>query len=29
MPTRQAVLDALSGVRDPELDEPINDLDFV
>jgi metal-sulfur cluster biosynthetic enzyme len=29
MPTRQAVLDALSGVRDPELDEPIKDLDFV
>ena len=29
MPTRQAVLDALSGVRDPELDEPITDLDFV
>jgi metal-sulfur cluster biosynthetic enzyme len=26
---RQAVLDALSGVRDPELDEPITDLDFV
>ena len=23
------VLDALSGVRDPELDEPITDLDFV
>ncbi len=29
MPTREAVLDALSGVRDPELDEPITDLDFV
>ena len=29
MPTHQAVLDALSGVRDPELDEPITDLDFV
>jgi metal-sulfur cluster biosynthetic enzyme len=29
MPSRQAVLDALSGVRDPELDEPITDLDFV
>ena len=29
MPTRDAVLDALSGVRDPELDEPITDLDFV
>jgi metal-sulfur cluster biosynthetic enzyme len=28
--TSQAqVLDALSGVRDPELDEPITDLDFV
>lgn len=29
MPTRKQVLDALSGVRDPELDEPITDLDFV
>jgi metal-sulfur cluster biosynthetic enzyme len=29
MPTREAVLDALSGVRDPELDEPITDLGFV
>jgi metal-sulfur cluster biosynthetic enzyme len=29
MPSRQAVLGALSGVRDPELDEPITDLDFV
>jgi metal-sulfur cluster biosynthetic enzyme len=27
--TREKVLDALSGVRDPELDEPITDLDFV
>ena len=26
---RQAVLDALSGVRDPELDEPVTDLGFV
>jgi metal-sulfur cluster biosynthetic enzyme len=26
---KAAVLDALSGVRDPELDEPITDLDFV
>ncbi len=26
---RQKVLDALSGVRDPELDEPITDLAFV
>ena len=26
---RSAVLGALSGVRDPELDEPITDLDFV
>ncbi len=26
---RQKVLDALSGVRDPELDEPITDLEFV
>lgn len=25
----QEVLDALSGVRDPELDEPITELDFV
>ncbi|CAN5863855.1 iron-sulfur cluster assembly protein [soil metagenome] len=29
MPTRETVLDALSGVRDPELDEPITDLGFV
>ncbi len=29
MPTEAAVLDALSGVRDPELDEPITDLQFV
>lgn len=29
MATREAILDALSGVRDPELDEPITDLDFV
>ena len=29
MITRDAVLDALSGVRDPELDEPITDLEFV
>jgi len=29
MPTEAAVLDALSGVRDPELDEPITDLEFV
>jgi metal-sulfur cluster biosynthetic enzyme len=27
--TREKVLDALSGVRDPELDEAITDLDFV
>jgi metal-sulfur cluster biosynthetic enzyme len=27
--SRAQVLDALSGVRDPELDEPITDLDFV
>ncbi len=26
---KAAVLDALSGVRDPELDEPITDLDFI
>ncbi len=26
---RQTVLDALSGVRDPELDEPVTDLGFV
>ena len=26
---REKVLDALSGVRDPELDEPITDLEFV
>jgi metal-sulfur cluster biosynthetic enzyme len=29
MTNRAQVLDALSGVRDPELDEPITDLDFV
>jgi metal-sulfur cluster biosynthetic enzyme len=29
MTERKKVLDALSGVRDPELDEPITDLDFV
>ena len=29
MINRNEVLDALSGVRDPELDEPITDLDFV
>ncbi|HSL00902.1 MAG TPA: iron-sulfur cluster assembly protein [Rubrobacteraceae bacterium] len=29
MPTRNEVLDALSGVRDPELDEPVTDLGFV
>ena len=29
MPTRTERLDALSGVRDPELDEPITDLEFV
>jgi metal-sulfur cluster biosynthetic enzyme len=29
MITEVAVLDALSGVRDPELDEPITDLKFV
>ena len=28
-PTEATVLDALSGVRDPELDEPITDLQFV
>ncbi len=28
-PTEAAVLGALSGVRDPELDEPITDLKFV
>lgn len=28
-PTQAAVLDALSSVRDPELDEPITDLKFV
>jgi metal-sulfur cluster biosynthetic enzyme len=28
-PTEAAILDALSGVRDPELDEPITDLKFV
>ena len=29
MTTRTEVLGALAGVRDPELDEPITDLDFV
>ncbi|CAN5252973.1 iron-sulfur cluster assembly protein [soil metagenome] len=29
MPTEAEILDALSGVRDPELDEPITDLKFV
>jgi metal-sulfur cluster biosynthetic enzyme len=29
MPTEATVLDALSGVRDPELDEPITDLKFI
>ena len=29
MPTEKAVLDALSGVRDPELDEPITELKFI
>jgi metal-sulfur cluster biosynthetic enzyme len=29
MPTEAAVLEALSGVRDPELDEPITDLQFI
>ncbi|HET6660696.1 MAG TPA: iron-sulfur cluster assembly protein [Rubrobacter sp.] len=29
MPNRATVLEALSGVRDPELDEPITDLRFV
>jgi metal-sulfur cluster biosynthetic enzyme len=29
MTNRTEVLGALSGVRDPELDEPITDLDFV
>jgi len=29
MPTESTVLDALSGVRDPELDEPITDLKFI
>ena len=29
MTSRAQVLDALSGVRDPELDEPITDLNFV
>ena len=28
-PTEAAVLDALSNVRDPELDEPITDLKFI
>jgi metal-sulfur cluster biosynthetic enzyme len=27
--SRAQILDALSGVRDPELDEPITDLDFI
>src|SRR3712207_4036935 len=29
MTLHRKVLDALSGVRDPELDEPITDLDFI
>jgi metal-sulfur cluster biosynthetic enzyme len=29
MPTEEEVLGALAGVRDPELDEPITDLNFV
>jgi metal-sulfur cluster biosynthetic enzyme len=29
MTIRAEILDALAGVRDPELDEPITDLDFV
>ncbi|MBB4664478.1 iron-sulfur cluster assembly protein [Conexibacter arvalis] len=29
MTTRAAVLDALAGVRDPELDEPLTELGFV
>lgn len=29
MPTESQILDALSGVRDPELDEPITELEFV
>ncbi|MDX6410441.1 MAG: hypothetical protein QOE13_3512 [Gaiellaceae bacterium] len=29
MITAEAVLDALSGVRDPEIDEPLTDLGFV
>jgi len=29
MPNRATLLGALSGVRDPELDEPITDLEFV
>lgn len=29
MPTKAEVLDALSGVRDPELDESITELEFV
>ena len=29
MTSRAEVLDALSGVRDPELDEPLTDLGFV
>src|SRR3954470_23335807 len=29
MTTAEAVLDALAGVRDPEIDEPLTDLGFV
>lgn len=29
MPTKEAVLDALASVRDPELDESITELGFV
>jgi metal-sulfur cluster biosynthetic enzyme len=29
MPTEATVLDALSGVWDPELDEPITELKFI
>ena len=29
MISREAVLDALTGVRDPELDEPVTALGFV
>ena len=29
MTSRAEILDALSGVRDPELDEPITDLEFI